>query len=247
MDLEKSRKLWSKVDCSASDRNFYAFPPIRCRSSELIFGESDASRRDWCEYWTVVKYLQDKIPFNKCLSICCGFGEVERIMVRLNVAKKIIGTDIAPGALEQAKIRAKQEGMDSIEYFEADLNEYTLPENEYDLIWANGALHHILKLEEVIPNLYKSLKHGGYLISNEYVGPNYQKTKERQQELVNAIKHLLPDELCRKENKKLRITRFIREIIKTKLMNQVKLYGGGGGEGVVLEKFIDMIHLILKK
>jgi ubiquinone/menaquinone biosynthesis C-methylase UbiE len=224
MDLEKVKKFWSEADCSASDRSFYAFPFIRCRSSELIFGESDATRRDWCEYWTVVKYLQDKIPFNKCLSICCGFGEIERILTRLNVAKKITGTDIAPGALEQARIKAKQEGMDSIEYFEADLNKYVLPENEYDIIWANGALHHIINLDEVISNLYKSLKTGGYLISNEYVGPNYQQIGERQQEIVNAVKHLLPDELCVKKTNKnpsFFVIRLKRRIMRILSINQI--------------------------
>jgi len=57
-------------------------------------------------------------------------------LTRLNVAKKIIGTDIAPVALEQARIRA------------------------------NSALHHIMNLDEVISNLYRSLKTGGYLIAN---------------------------------------------------------------------------------
>jgi ubiquinone/menaquinone biosynthesis C-methylase UbiE len=137
-------------------------------------------------------------------------------LVRLNVAKKVIGTDIAPGALEQAKILAKQEGIESIEYFEADLNQYRLPENEYDIIWANGALHHIVNLEGVISNLHRSLKTGGYLISNEYVGPNYQKIGERQQEIVNAIKHLLYDELCKKTetNSDNRVTRLMKRILK---------------------------------
>jgi hypothetical protein len=44
---------WSNFDCSESDKNFDAFPPIRSRSSKLIFDEFDASRKDWCEYWTV--------------------------------------------------------------------------------------------------------------------------------------------------------------------------------------------------
>lgn len=186
---------WSKADCSASDKNFYCYPLIRSRSSKLIFGESDASRKDWCEFWTVEKYLKAIIPAKKCLSICCGFGEVERTLARLSVAEEIIGIDIAPGAIEQARERARNEGFNNITYHVADINQEDLPAEEYEIIWANGALHHLRDLDKVVERLTSALKPGGILVSNEYVGPNYQQLTVRQQEIVNAVKHLLPPEL----------------------------------------------------
>lgn len=190
---------WGTLDCSASEKNFYCFPPLRTRSCQLIFDETDAADRSWCEYWTVEKYLKTRIPFEKCLSICCGFGNIERTLSKLHVAKKIIGTDIAPGAIAEARKRATAENLDNIEYFVADLNKVDLPASEYDLVWANGALHHIADLEGVISKLHRVIQNGGYLISNEYVGPRYQQIPARQQELVNAVKHLLPPELRRKD------------------------------------------------
>lgn len=186
---------WSKADCSASDRNFYCYPPIRSRSCRLIFGETDATRKDWCEFWTVEKYLKARVPVKKCLSICCGFGEVERTLARLGVAQQIVGIDIAPGAIDQARERARREGFDNIEYRVSDINVEDLPVEEYDLVWANGALHHIRDLERVTGRLAAALKPGGILVSNEYVGPDYQQLSVRQQEVINAVKHLLPPEL----------------------------------------------------
>jgi SAM-dependent methyltransferase len=217
---------WSKVDHTDVEKNFYAFPPIRSRSSKLIFNESDASRKDWCEYWTVEKYLKDSMPFENCLSICCGFGEVERILSNLQVAKKITGIDIAPGAIEQARIRAQAEKMGNIEYFVRDVNTEELPQNEYDLIWANGALHHIKDLDIVIKRIKDALKPGGMFIANEYVGPNYQQIGLRQQEIVNAIKHLLPEELARKNpvQKKYPITRTFIQKIKRFVSKKLDAY-----------------------
>lgn len=185
-------KHWSKLDCAASDKNFYAFPPIAARSCRLIFDESDLSRKDWCEYWAAEKYFKGKIPFENALSICCGFGEVERRLARLGIARNITGIDIAPGAIEEAIKRAEAERLTNIQYLVSDINRDNLPENKYDLIWANGALHHIKDLNRVVPMLYRALKSGGCLIANEYVGPNYQQVGKRQQELVNAVKHLFP-------------------------------------------------------
>lgn len=186
---------WSKNDCSATDKHFYRFPAIRSRSCKLIFNESDATRTDWVEFWTIEKYLKNSIPFEKCLSICCGFGETERNLSKLKAANKIIGMDIATNAIDQARKRAKAERLDNIEYCISDLNTVDLPEQEYDLIWANGALHHIKELDNVLHKLTRALKSGGYLIANEYIGPKYQQLGKRQIEIINAAKHLLPPEL----------------------------------------------------
>ena len=194
-DTKLVKKHWSTVDCSASEKNFYCFPAIRTRSCQLIFNETDATDPAWCAYYTVEKYLKGSIPFEKCLSICCGFGHVERTLAKLQVARKIVGTDIAPGAIEEARKRAMADNLENIEYYVANLEQEQLPSREYDLIWANGALHHIADLDGVVSNLYATLRDGGYLVSNEYVGPRYQQIGTRQQELVNAVKHLLPPEL----------------------------------------------------
>jgi hypothetical protein len=60
------------------------------------------------------------------------------------------------------------------------------------LIYANGALHHIQNLEHLVAQIYRALKLGGIFVCNEYVGPNYQQISVRQQEIVNAVLHLIP-------------------------------------------------------
>jgi SAM-dependent methyltransferase len=190
VDTRLVKSHWSTVDCSADERNFYCFPPIRARSSSLVFGEPDAGP-DWCERRTV-EQMKGRTPFETCLSVCCGFGHLERSLARLGAAKKFVGIDIAPGAIEEARRRAV--GL-NIEYLVSDLNETALPRQQYDLIWANGALHHLANLEEVVSRLHGSLRPGGYLVCTEYVGPRYQQLGARQQELVAEARALLPPEL----------------------------------------------------
>lgn len=190
MDSELVKTHWSTVDCSADERNFYAFPPIRARSSGLVFGVTDAAP-DWCERLTV-RHLGRRVPFERCLSLCCGFGHVERSLARLGAARKFVGMDIAPGAIEEARRRAS--GLD-VDYVVCDLNETDLPRGSYDLIWANGALHHLADLEQVVAKLHGALRRDGYLVSTEYVGPRYQQLGARQRELVARARELLPREL----------------------------------------------------
>jgi SAM-dependent methyltransferase len=192
---------------------------MRSRACQLIFGEEDHGRRDWCEYWTVEKYLKARIPFDKALSICCGFGHVERSLSRLHVANQIIGTDIAPEAIAKAAARAKEEGIENVHYYLSDLNREDLGIHAYDLIWANGALHHIKDLNFAISNIHRALKPDGYLIANEYVGPDYQQIGKRQEELVRAVLPLLPDQM--KRHSRYRIDRSDRSF-KNSVKNCVK-------------------------
>ena len=190
MDTQLVKSHWSTVDCAADERNFYAFPPIRARSSELVVGVADAAP-DWCERRTL-QHIGRRVPFERCLSLCCGFGHVERSLARLGAAKKFVGMDIAPGAIDEARLRASDLDID---YIVCDLNETDLPRGGYDLIWANGALHHLANVEEVIAKLSGTLRPDGVLVCTEYVGPRYQQLGARQRELIAQARELLPREL----------------------------------------------------
>lgn len=210
-------EYWANTDRDplTNDRSFYLFPPIKSRSCQLIFDETDVSRNDWCEYWTVEKILKNNIPFKKALSICCGFGSIERSLSKLGVAEKIYGTDISEGAINKAIEKANEENINNIEYFTADLNTHVLPANEYDLIWANGALHHIKDLEYVLMKLYTSLKPGGFMICNEYVGPKYYQFGKIQISLINTLWDILPESL--KNIHQVTLKQKVKSTIKKKL------------------------------
>jgi len=152
-------------------KSFYGFPPIRDYLFTCICGKVEKTKRDWCERWTVETYLNDRIPVAECLSLCCGFGEVERMLADLGVFLHCTGIDLSPGAIQSASAKARELGYANIDYKSADLNIIELESGNYDLIWANGALHHISNLEHVVSQIYEALKPGGIFVCNEYVGP----------------------------------------------------------------------------
>jgi SAM-dependent methyltransferase len=178
---------------------FYTFPPIRDYLFNCISGKVEKTGRGWCERWTVETYLSDKIPVAECLSLCCGFGEAERVLADLGVFLHCTGIDLSPGAIEGARARAREAGYSNIDYRVADLNIIELESEKYDLVWANGALHHILNLEHVVSQIYKALKPGGILVCNEYVGPKHMKLPFRQVEIINSVIHLIPPRYRRTE------------------------------------------------
>lgn len=170
---------------------FFGFPPIRDYIFTCISNQIGKAARDFAERWTVETFLKEKIPVEECLSLCCGFGEIERILADLGVFRHCIGIDITERAVKNARRKAK-EGDYNIDYKVCDLNVIQLEPEKYDLIWANGALHHITNLEYLVAEIYKALKPGAFFVCNEYIGPKYQKLPFRQQEIINSVIHLIP-------------------------------------------------------
>lgn len=182
-------------------RHFHGFPYFSKYLIENAWGTEVAEKYVDSPVTPVIAIFRDLYvkgrPIKNVLSLCCGFGRVERRFLKaFPEIESCLGVDIAKGALEIAKQRAKEEGMDDrLEYRYADLNTFEWGEDRYDLVIAQGALHHLSNLEQVITGVYQSLRPGGFLYSTEHVGANHQDYPNRQLELMNAVAYLVPPEL----------------------------------------------------
>ncbi len=198
-ESEKIAAYWSSLEPDRdSTGSFYISPFTVEYKNRRAFGDDVAPDRISDETLALDvflrRYASDR-PIRSILSLCCGFGKVERYVVkRLKTVESCLGVDLAEGALREAARRAASEGL-PIRYETADLNNYKWPVEAYDLIIANGALHHLTNLEAVMPGMRQALRPGGVLYCCEYVGPSHQDQSARQVELINAAKFLLPDEL----------------------------------------------------
>jgi SAM-dependent methyltransferase len=198
-DSERTANLWSNTEPDVS-RCYFGFPPLRPYLIQSAFGEAAAlshgNNRWWAEDLLVERYLLGR-NVRTVASICCGFGAVEQhIVPALGTVRDCVALDLAPGAVNEARRRAQANGLgDVITYEVANLNEYAWPEQAFDLVIANGALHHLAQLDRVVSGLRTALKPNGLLYANEHVGARYQDFAPRQFELINAAAWLVPREL----------------------------------------------------
>lgn len=190
---------WSRQEPGLNEPNFYSSPVTRPLHVETAFGaEYVEIYRDnpyFAEDYFIEHVLSGR-TIRDMLSLCCGYGLSERYYARkLPSLRSCLGLDLASGAIEGARQRAAEVGMSQLAYGVADLNEHAWPHEAYDLIVANGALHHLRNLESVCPGLRRALRPGGVLLATEYVGPAYQDHSPRQLELINSAAFLVPPEL----------------------------------------------------
>lgn len=143
--------------------------------------ENDAVRRyvnrsmTGDESQSAIEWFHERYPkrFRRGLSIGCGGGGLERDLIRRGVCERIDAFDGSIGSLAIARQEAGRAGVaPSIRYFAADFNDPVLPPLTYDIVFVHQALHHVAELERLYAAILTTLKPGGLLWFDEYVGPS---------------------------------------------------------------------------
>jgi SAM-dependent methyltransferase len=173
-DKAITARHWSEnmagTDAFSPQVYWLAVPEVQRRFQRLACRGSDFPV--WVQYCLGAFLGRDK-PVANMLSIGCGNGALERDLFRLHAFHHCDAIDIAPAAIEAAIREADVIGAKSIHYSVTDVEKAGLPEGRYDAVWFNGSLHHIRELETVCERVRRSLKPGGWLFFNEYVGANH--------------------------------------------------------------------------
>jgi SAM-dependent methyltransferase len=139
----------------------------RALANRRVTGDPDLVAAGWFKQ----KFFPE--PVDLALSLGCGFGGFERVMIAFGLAKKVHAIDISPGAIERARAAAAADAIgDKIKYEIPDLNEIMLPSGTYDAIYGVSSLHHVFQLEHMFRQCRGALKPGALLFLDEYIRPS---------------------------------------------------------------------------
>ena len=137
-------------------------------------------------------------PRDLALSLCCGDGHVERDFVNYGLCRNARGIDLSPQAIEACRRLTTETNLENhLSYEVGDVERCTLPQETYDLVIGWMALHHLRRLGHVFRQIQRTLKPGGLLIANEYVGPPHFQLRPEQVELADELLTTIPSELRR--------------------------------------------------
>ncbi len=165
---------------------------------------SGDSRVGYRQYF-VDRYLST--PAERILSLGCGGGNLERLLIGDGAAEQVDGFDVSPDSIRLAEQLAASAGMaERIRYAVADLDTLELRPASYDAVVAKMALHHLEDLEHVYSQVRCSLKPGGVFMFNEFVGPSRFQWTDLQLELMNELLRALPE----RQHKAAPFTRIVR-------------------------------------
>lgn len=189
----REAELWGKTR-PITRLSWFDSPMISRYINKSISGRAD---RDWLDY---VKATYFRQPARLALNVGCGHGELDRLILKRELAQYIHAFDISTKAVEHARHEAEKKRLaDRLHYFIADANylEKANLADQYDLILASMSLHHFARLEKCLDTLRRHLRPGGYFIANEFVGPEHFQWSDTQLDVVNRLLACFPMELKR--------------------------------------------------
>ena len=145
---------------------------------QITGDDSDEDRGRWDELYGTKNYVFGTepsaflkryvhlLPVGRALDIGMGEGRNAVFLARLGF--DVAGLDISSMALAKARKLAQERGV-RITTIQADLSQYDLPENVYDVVININFLDRAL-----IPKIKKSVKPGGYVV---YENPTIDQLK----------------------------------------------------------------------
>lgn len=106
--------------------------------------------------WEDLKAMIPDLKGLKLLDLGCGFGWICR-WAREAGAREVHGIDLSQNMLEKAK---EFPADSAITYQQADLETLKLLPVSFDVVFSSLALHYLVKLPELVAEVYQSLAPG---------------------------------------------------------------------------------------
>jgi len=182
MEIAKIKEAIAKVESLTSTKEW--FDNLEERKKEEAefhdFSHDDNTALDNKKFYTTTKlsaeYLQNWLLTHSkdkiFMDYACGNGIEAVKCAKIYKAKFVIGIDISPGSIANARKLAEREGVaDRCHFFVGDCENTGLPDNCIDTVLCAGVLHH-LDLNFVYPELNRIMKPGGRLLAGEALNYN---------------------------------------------------------------------------
>jgi SAM-dependent methyltransferase len=183
--------FWEENPNAAQDRQWTSDPFIASAIYQRI---SDGRSAGHWLGWLFSDHFQGR-TFDRILSIGCGVGDHELALAQANPDALIDAFDFSAASIEIAKGKAREAGVETINFFVGNFNEIALPKATYDLVLCTGSLHHVREIEYILDQVRQSLTDGGVFIVNEYVGDCYNIYRADQIEVLQEVLDGLPPSL----------------------------------------------------
>ena len=171
---------WAHTESLSS--GWWDIPEIQKRWNMMISGDEEVTHREY----VVRKYYSNYSMLNG-LSIGCGSGGSEINWARTGIFRNIDAYDLSPKRILAAvKSSAELPEGKIINYNVGDINLVTLPDSAYDIVLFEHSLHHFSAIEGLLRRIASTLKPGGLLVANEFVGPSRFQWTDVQLTVVNT-------------------------------------------------------------
>ncbi len=178
-EIEHSRRR--RTILQGYERHIDTVDSERVAGAEGLIRDPEAFKQHFSnvKYYSIQKSLEEYEkewlrqrcrPGVKVLDFACGSGENGIIAAKFGAT--VVGIDISPEGVENARMNAEREGVGHLCSYEAmDGEAMTFADDTFDVAVVYGALHHV-DLDRAMSEVVRVLKPGGQMLALEALKHN---------------------------------------------------------------------------
>jgi ubiquinone/menaquinone biosynthesis C-methylase UbiE len=131
----------------------------------------------------------------RVLDVCCGTGaSAIPAAIQVGAQGQVLGIDVAESLLEQARQKARQQGLENIEFLYGDFENLGLPSESFDAIVCVFGIFFVPDMVDAVRELWRMVRPGGKLAITSWGKKVFEPANQVLWELIEAER---PD-LCKK-------------------------------------------------
>lgn len=168
--VEQAARFWNdrhKDPAGEAQDNYLSHPLIQTYISFRAFGTM-VSQMTTLE----LEIARRTRPGDRILSVGCGRADKERWFAERLPDRRFLAVDIADEIVEIARRANADAGVENLDVQVGDFNDLELEDDAFELALGLGAIHHVEHLERFWDRVSRTLRPGGVLVAQEFVGPN---------------------------------------------------------------------------
>ncbi len=187
----KASAYWDSVKPEALPRRYWLFDAC-IRSINRRLGVDSV-------VWTAGLMERLRVSLNgtvlkRGISIGCGAGGKELKLIREGFIHGFDLYEISQARIAQGIELFRTAGLaDRVNFSAADGLSALRQSEAYDLVYWDSALHHMPDVFEALELSVNAVRKGGFIIVNEYVGPNRFQWTDEQIRFANLLRAALPE------------------------------------------------------
>jgi SAM-dependent methyltransferase len=177
-------RAWDREEASHGV-SWWSSPTCQAYYNRAVCGEPVTAPSEGCR--VVLRKALKGRKLDRGVSVGCGAGLKEIYILQEELVQSFDLWEIAPNLADEGRQNAAAAGVaDRITYHLGDAFAETA-EATYDLVNWDHSLHHMSDVDAALAWSVKVLKPGGFILINDYIGPNRLQFTRNEVERANAF------------------------------------------------------------
>ena len=190
--LQKAARYWDTVVSTDVRTSWWQSPTI----IQHVNGKLDSKQNSICHgaFHDALASMEGA-PFKRAVSVGCGEGKKELDLIQKGIVQHFDLYEISPARVERGRKLAEDLGIGGkVRFFLSDAFDQCT-ESDFDLVYWNNSLHHMLDARMAVQWSHSRLKPDGVFAMNDYVGPSRFQWSDFALEAIAEFRASLPERL----------------------------------------------------